>query len=89
LPEVLSVGQTFFFQLDDGQVPHEREAADLADVAEARCHAVQLIAETLCDQPQRFWERETYSVTVSDPDGLILFMVQMVATFSAAGAAKA
>jgi hypothetical protein len=36
-----------------------------------------MIAEDLCKAPEKFWETETYRVTVANPQGLQLFSVEM------------
>jgi hypothetical protein len=79
----------FFFELSGVDLPREQTMEVPYGLVEAKCHAVQLIAESLCHQPMRFWDRDEYSVTVSDEKGLILFVVELVAILSPALPARA
>jgi hypothetical protein len=77
----------YHFHLEDGGVLEDEEGVELADLDAARCAAVRLLAEVLCDQPERFWTSETCQVTCTDEGGLVLFTVQMVATHAPAAPA--
>jgi hypothetical protein len=74
----------YFFHLAGAVEVPDDEGSELADLEAAKCEAVQLIAQTLCDQPRSFWEADAYRVTTTDENGLILFTVEMIATLSAA-----
>jgi hypothetical protein len=68
----------FFFQLENTDHVHDVEGTELEDVEAAKCHAVSLIAESLCAHPKGFWDAETYQITVTDEWGLTLFMICMM-----------
>lgn len=60
------------------------EVQDLPDVQAAKCVAIRMIAETLCNHPQAFWEEDPHQVTVSDENMLTLFIVNIATTTSPA-----
>ena len=78
----------YYFHLDGDGVSRDEDGSELKDLEAAKCTAVQLIAETLCYQPHKFWDADSYKVTVTDEKGLVLFIVEMVATLSAAVPAR-
>ena len=71
----------FYFNFEDCR---DDTGVALFDIEAAKRCAVQLIAKTLCHQPMKFWEAETYRVTVTDEEGLYLFVVEVLATLSPA-----
>lgn len=68
----------YHFHLTSDRETFDDEGVDLASLHDARCYAVRMIAEVLCNAPERYWETEQYRVTVSDPKGLTLFSVELV-----------
>lgn len=52
---------------------------ELADLHSARCHAVKLIADVLCQEPELFWKSDIYRVSMADDRGLLLLSVEMIA----------
>jgi hypothetical protein len=69
----------FYFHLENTVTPvRDTVGAELDSVEAAKCHAVTIIAEALCEHPKGFWEAETYQITVTDEYGLTLFMVCMM-----------
>jgi hypothetical protein len=74
----------YFFHLSGVIDIRDQEGSELPNLAAAQCEAVQLIAQTLCDQPKSFWDADHYRVTTTDETGLVLFTVEMIATLSAA-----
>jgi hypothetical protein len=76
--------QRYFFHLEDGKVVADDDGTELASLEDAKHEAVQLIAQTLCNEPSKFWNAENYRVSVTDSDGLMLFTLEMVATLSPA-----
>lgn len=76
--------QRFFFHLEDNGEHLDDEGFLLPSLEDAKCAAVQIIAETLCHEPKRFWTAETYRVRVTNDEGLVLFTVELVATLAPA-----
>lgn len=70
----------YIFTLAGDQDGWDGEAVELDSPQAAKCFAVKMIAETLCENPQSFWERESHEVTVSDDVGLTQFIVEIVTT---------
>ncbi len=71
----------YFFQL--GPSPRaERVGQELPDIQAAKCAAVRLIAETLCEHPQDFWDTDSHQVTVTDQGGLVQFAIDIFTTTS-------
>ena len=68
----------YFFHLTSSHDAPDAEGAELDNVEAARCHAVKMIADVLCESPAEFWKAEIYRVTVTDERRLILFTVEMV-----------
>lgn len=63
--------------------PHDDwdgEAKELPDAQTAKCVAIRMIADTLCNHPQAFWDTDTHQVTVSDEAMLTQFIVEIVTT---------
>lgn len=74
----------YVFSLANDHDGWDGEAKELADVQAAKCVAIKMIADTLCSHPQTFWDAESHQVTVSDENGLTLFMVDLLTTTSPA-----
>jgi hypothetical protein len=74
----------FHFHLTTSLETSDDEGVNLDGVAKARCYAVKMIGEVLCNSPEEYWEAEVYRVTVTDARRLILFTVEMISTDAAA-----
>jgi len=60
------------------------EGSELEDLAAAKCEAVKTAGHVICDAAGTFWDRAEWTMTVTDEDGLILFILQIVGVESAA-----
>jgi hypothetical protein len=71
----------FHFHLD-----HERDeqGLELADLAAAKCEALDFAARHICDAANAFWSRAEWTLTVANQDELTLFQLHIVGTQSAA-----
>lgn len=76
----------FHFHLDDVRYEEGRE---LPDLAAAKCKALELAARHICDAANAFWDREEWTLSVTDERGLTLMQLHIVGTQSAALAPKA
>ena len=76
--------ERYFFHLHDGKSLTDEEGTELESLDAAKKAAIQLIAQTLRDDVDTFWQDQTYGVTVTDRAGLILFTVEIAATISPA-----
>jgi hypothetical protein len=78
----------YFFHLENSSSPaQDIEGKELPDLEAAKCHAVTLIAEALCEHPKGFWDADTYQITVSNENGLNLFMICMMSVIAPAASA--
>lgn len=57
----------------------DESGVELKDLHSAKCHAVKLIADALCGDPDKFWKADVYRVSIADAQGLLLLSVEMVA----------
>jgi hypothetical protein len=75
----------FHFHLDDER---DQDGLVLPDLAAAKCEALEFAARHICDAANVFWDREDWTLTVTDERGLTLLQVQIVGTQSAATSSK-
>jgi hypothetical protein len=64
------------------------QGLELPDVAAAKCEALDFAARHICDDSNAFWDREAWSLTVTNEMGLTLLQLQIVATQSPAMPSK-
>jgi hypothetical protein len=76
--------QRYFFHIQHSHLERDQVGSEHKDFATAKCHAVKMIAEVLCETPQSFWDSDTYRVTVTDGTALVLFTVEMISVMAAA-----
>ena len=69
----------FYFHLTHDLEVRDHAGVELEDLHSAKCHAVKMIADTLCEQPEKFWKHDTYRVSVADAQDLLLLSVEMIA----------
>lgn len=69
----------FFFDIVDGQDFPDLQASEWPDLAAARIEAVRYSAEVLKEMPERFWNCEEWTMTVSGPNRNKLFTLKFVA----------
>jgi hypothetical protein len=75
----------YFFHLEHVRVVKDPKGSEHADLDAAKLHAVKTLAGALADEPQAFWDADVFRMTVSDPDGLALFAIEMFSTMAPAG----
>lgn len=71
----------FHFHLDDER---DEQGLELADLAAAKCEALEFAARHICDAANAFWDREEWTLSVTNERGLTLLQLQIVGTQSAA-----
>jgi hypothetical protein len=74
----------FFFHLEHAVEVRDERGVELVDVAAAKRHAVKIIAQALCEEPQAFWAADQFRITVTRPDDMVLFTVEMIASLAPA-----
>ena len=75
----------FHFHLDDER---DEQGLYLPDLAAAKCEALEFAARHICDAANAFWDREEWTLTVTNERGLTLLQLQIVGTQSAAMSSK-
>ncbi len=69
----------YYFDIIDGENFFDENGLELPDLAAARNEAVRYSAEVLREMPERFWNCETWVMTVSDSDRNPLFTLKFLA----------
>ena len=69
----------YFFDIIDGEDFPDHQGSEYADLAAARIEAVRYSAEVLKEMPERFWNSEEWTMTVSDADKVTLFTLKFLA----------
>ena len=70
----------YFFDIADGQQFPDEKGSDWPDLVAARIEAVRYSAEVLKEMPERFWNCEEWTMTVSDTRRRKLFALRFQAT---------
>jgi hypothetical protein len=70
----------YHFNVDDGQAPIPCAGAELKNLAEAKCEAVKMMGQLICDAGGAFWDRSEWRMTVTDEAGLSLFELYILGT---------
>lgn len=68
----------YFFHVDDGIVVHDEEGTDLKNAAVAKCEAVKLAGQMICESAGTFWDRQEWKLTATDDRGLTLFCLHFL-----------
>jgi hypothetical protein len=68
----------YFFHIEDGTILHDDEGTELKDLAVAKCEAIKLAGQMICDSAGGFWDKEEWKLTATDEDGLTLFCLHFV-----------
>jgi len=68
----------YFFHIEDGLGTRDEEGTELKDVSVAKCEAVKLAGQMICDSAGSFWDRQEWKLTATNEDGLTLFCLHFV-----------
>ena len=68
----------YYFHIDDGTPPLEHEAVEAENLVDAKCQAVKLAGQSICDAAADFWDKEDWKLTATDENGLTLFSLHFV-----------
>jgi hypothetical protein len=74
----------YFFDIVDGKDFPDLQGSEFADLFAARMEAVRYSAEVLREMPERFWNNEKWTMTVSDADRIPLFTLKFLAEVASA-----
>jgi hypothetical protein len=69
----------YFFDIKDGQDFPDLQGSEWPDLAAARLEAVRFSAEVLKEMPDRFWNCEEWTMSVSDSNRHPLFALKFFA----------
>jgi hypothetical protein len=69
----------YYFDIKDGEDLPDLQGSEHAGLAEARIEAVRYSAEVLKEMPERFWNAEEWTMTVSDFNRKPLFTLRFLA----------
>lgn len=69
----------YFFDIKDGHDFPDLQGSEWKDLAEARNEAVRYAAEVLKEMPERFWNAEQWTMSVSDQHRNLLFTLKFFA----------
>ena len=69
----------FFFDIKDGTDFPDLQGSEWPDIAAARIEAVRFAAEVLKEMPERFWNCELWTMTVSDAAKAPIFTLKFLA----------
>jgi hypothetical protein len=72
----------YFFHTEDGERVRDEEGTELPDNHAARNEAVVAMADLVKWNPEKFWKDETFRLTVTDENGLVLYVLDLSATTS-------
>ena len=75
----------FHFHLDGER---DEQGLELADLAAAKCEALEFASRHICDAANAFWDREEWLLSVAYQSGLTLFQLHIIGTQSAATSAQ-
>jgi Domain of unknown function (DUF6894) len=71
----------YHFNTDDRADPN---GIEMESLAQAKCEAIRMAGQTICQGAEAFWARAEWKMTVTDASGLILFDLLIIGTESAA-----
>ena len=74
----------YHFNLHDGTEYRDALGTECGTLQDARIEAVRRIGRLLAEEAARFWTGDEWTMDVTDPNGLTLFMLTFMATNSAA-----
>jgi hypothetical protein len=74
----------YFFNTQTGTRFTDEDGFELDGPVEARRQAIITCGEMMRDAPEGFWGSRPWHVTVTDPDGLVLWEIMMDGNASAA-----
>ena len=77
----------FHFHTEDGGVYPDEDGIELVGMSDARIQSVRMLGEILKEQPDKFWDDGSLTLTVTDDRGLVLFVLDASATLAPAGGA--
>ena len=75
----------YFFNVSDSTT-RDSEGTELESITEAKCEAVKMAGNIICEAAIDFWDTQEWSMTVSNSAGLVLFSLMFIGNEAPAGA---
>ena len=75
----------YFFDIIDGEDLPDEHGSEHANLGAARVEAIRYSGEVLREMPERFWNAEEWTMTVSDATRTPLFILKFLADAVPAG----
>lgn len=69
----------YFFDIVDGEDLPDLNGSEHANLAAARVESIRYSGEVLREMPERFWNAEEWTMTVSDAKRIPLFTLKFLA----------
>lgn len=69
---------SYCFRIGDDASDSAGDCAEHDDIAAAKCAAIKLAGNIVCDEAAAFWDGTEWTMTVSTPAGLTLFQILIV-----------
>lgn len=67
----------YFFHVENGQSKLDDEGLELPDPHAARVEAVRKLGDILRADPHHFWDHQSFKLTVTDENHLVLFVLDL------------
>jgi hypothetical protein len=68
----------YFFHIEDHSPVQDDEGIELDSLADAKCAAVKLAGQHICDAAGTFWDVQEWKLTATDEDGLTQFSLHFI-----------
>ena len=79
----------YYFHNEDGQCFPDKDGIDLPDMAAVRHTAMRVLTEMMCAHEAHVYEEGAWRLTVTDAEGLTLFLIDVGVTNAASTATGA
>jgi len=70
----------YFFHIEDGIIAQDEDGIELETLTDAKCEAVKLAGQHICDAAGTFWDKKEWRLTATDGNGLTLFALEFIGT---------
>lgn len=67
----------YFFHTENGDRHTDENGLELPDLAAVRREAIKSLSEMIKNRGERFWERNSFRLIVTDEKGLILYVLDV------------
>ena len=68
----------FFFHIEYDGLAHDDEGTELADLPIAKCEAVKLAGQMICDAAGGFWDKDEWKLSATNEEGMTLFSLHFI-----------